>query len=117
MKCHFSALQSISKLCSQNLHASECQQPYAVIYRSEHTLFGVLNHTKTSGGERRLRSNILEPLLEVDTIKSRQDTIQVICLFLSIILTHLCTLSLIDLSHHFPGAFAERGALLWSEEW
>ncbi|XP_073783842.1 mutS protein homolog 4 isoform X2 [Danio rerio] len=45
-------------------------------HRSEHTLFGVLNHTKTSGGERRLRSNILEPLLEVDTIKSRQDTIQ-----------------------------------------
>lgn len=45
-------------------------------HRSEHTLFGVLNHTRTSGGARRLRSNILEPLLDVDTINIRLDTIQ-----------------------------------------
>ncbi|XP_048047633.1 mutS protein homolog 4 isoform X2 [Megalobrama amblycephala] len=45
-------------------------------HRSEHTLFGVLNYTKTAGGERRLRSNILEPLLDVVTINSRLDTIQ-----------------------------------------
>ncbi|KAM4540437.1 mutS protein homolog 4 [Fundulus diaphanus] len=45
-------------------------------HRSEHTLLGVLNHTKTPGGGRRLRSNILEPLLDVDSINTRLDTIQ-----------------------------------------
>ncbi|XP_055016798.1 mutS protein homolog 4 [Boleophthalmus pectinirostris] len=45
-------------------------------HRSEHTLFGVLNHTRTSGGARRLRSNILEPLADVDTINIRLDSIQ-----------------------------------------
>ncbi|XP_028294468.1 mutS protein homolog 4 isoform X2 [Gouania willdenowi] len=44
--------------------------------RSEHTLLGVLNHTKTPGGARRLRSNILEPLVDVDTINIRLDTIE-----------------------------------------
>ncbi|XP_047183332.1 mutS protein homolog 4 isoform X3 [Scophthalmus maximus] len=44
--------------------------------RSEHTLFGVLNHTKTPGGARRLRSNILEPLVDVDTINMRLDAVQ-----------------------------------------
>uniref|UniRef100_A0A3Q2PPU5 DNA mismatch repair protein n=1 Tax=Fundulus heteroclitus TaxID=8078 RepID=A0A3Q2PPU5_FUNHE len=43
---------------------------------NEHTLLGVLNHTKTPGGARRLRSNILEPLLDVDSINTRLDTIQ-----------------------------------------
>lgn len=45
-------------------------------HRSEHSLFGVLNHTKTPGGARRLRSNILEPLVDVDTINIRLDSIQ-----------------------------------------
>ncbi|KAJ7990722.1 hypothetical protein DPEC_G00289860 [Dallia pectoralis] len=45
-------------------------------HRSEHTLLGVLNYTKTPGGGRRLRSNILEPLLDRDTINMRLDTIQ-----------------------------------------
>ncbi|KAM8916600.1 mutS protein homolog 4 isoform 5-T5 [Spinachia spinachia] len=45
-------------------------------HRSGHTLLGVLNHTKTPGGARRLRSNILEPLVDVDTINIRLDTIQ-----------------------------------------
>ncbi|KAM6960506.1 mutS protein homolog 4 [Aplochiton taeniatus] len=45
-------------------------------HRSAHTLLGVLNYTKTPGGGRRLRSNILEPLLDVDTINIRLDTIQ-----------------------------------------
>uniref|UniRef100_A0A673CD09 MutS homolog 4 n=1 Tax=Sphaeramia orbicularis TaxID=375764 RepID=A0A673CD09_9TELE len=43
---------------------------------SEHTLLGVLNHTKTPGGARRLRSNILEPLVDIETISIRLDTIQ-----------------------------------------
>uniref|UniRef100_M4ALQ5 MutS homolog 4 n=1 Tax=Xiphophorus maculatus TaxID=8083 RepID=M4ALQ5_XIPMA len=43
---------------------------------SDYTLLGVLNHTKTPGGTRRLRSNILEPLLDVDTITTRLDAIQ-----------------------------------------
>ncbi|XP_036980935.1 mutS protein homolog 4 isoform X3 [Acanthopagrus latus] len=45
-------------------------------HRSEHSLLGVLNHTKTPGGARRLRSNILEPLVDVDTINIRLDAIQ-----------------------------------------
>ncbi|CAG5866395.1 unnamed protein product [Menidia menidia] len=45
-------------------------------HRSEHTLLGVLNYTKTPGGTRRLRSNILEPLVDVDTINMRLDSIQ-----------------------------------------
>ncbi|XP_061896651.1 mutS protein homolog 4-like isoform X2 [Entelurus aequoreus] len=45
-------------------------------HRSDHTLLGVLNHTKTPGGARRLRSNILEPLVDVDTINARLDAIQ-----------------------------------------
>ncbi|KAG5265943.1 hypothetical protein AALO_G00248090 [Alosa alosa] len=45
-------------------------------HRSNHCLLGVLNYTKTPGGERRLRSNILEPLVDVDTINIRLDTLQ-----------------------------------------
>ncbi|KAM9842952.1 mutS protein homolog 4 [Aulostomus maculatus] len=45
-------------------------------HRSNHTLLGVLNHTKTPGGARRLRSNILEPLVDVDTINIRLDAVQ-----------------------------------------
>ncbi|XP_043855264.1 mutS protein homolog 4 [Dromiciops gliroides] len=44
--------------------------------RSSHTLFGVLNHTKTPGGSRRLRSNILEPLTDVETINMRLDCVE-----------------------------------------
>ncbi|XP_034433272.1 mutS protein homolog 4 isoform X3 [Hippoglossus hippoglossus] len=44
-------------------------------HRSEHSLLGVLNHTKTPGGARRLRSNILEPLVDVDTINIRLDAV------------------------------------------
>ncbi|KAG9336429.1 hypothetical protein JZ751_002776, partial [Albula glossodonta] len=43
---------------------------------SEHTLLGVLNFTQTPGGGRRLRSNILEPLLDTDTINIRLDAVQ-----------------------------------------
>ncbi|XP_059780565.1 mutS protein homolog 4 isoform X1 [Balaenoptera ricei] len=44
--------------------------------RNNHTLFGVLNYTKTPGGSRRLRSNILEPLIDVETINMRLDCVQ-----------------------------------------
>ncbi|XP_062834205.1 mutS protein homolog 4 isoform X2 [Anolis carolinensis] len=44
--------------------------------RNGHTLFGVLNYTKTPGGSRRLRSNILEPLVDADTINTRLDSVQ-----------------------------------------
>uniref|UniRef100_A0A8C1FWP5 MutS homolog 4 n=1 Tax=Cyprinus carpio TaxID=7962 RepID=A0A8C1FWP5_CYPCA len=54
-------------------------------HRSKNTLFGVLNYTKTAGGERRLRSNILEPLLDVVTINSRLDTIQVITCIVNVV--------------------------------
>ncbi|KAJ7418759.1 mutS protein-like protein 4 [Willisornis vidua] len=41
-----------------------------------HTLLGVLNYTKTPGGSRRLRSNILEPLVDAETINMRLDCVQ-----------------------------------------
>ncbi|XP_013048567.3 mutS protein homolog 4 isoform X6 [Anser cygnoides] len=44
--------------------------------RNGHTLFGVLNYTKTPGGSRRLRSNILEPLVDAETINTRLDCVQ-----------------------------------------
>uniref|UniRef100_UPI00398F1709 mutS protein homolog 4 isoform X1 n=1 Tax=Pristiophorus japonicus TaxID=55135 RepID=UPI00398F1709 len=44
--------------------------------RNNHTLYGVLNYTKTAGGSRRLRSNILEPLVDVETITTRLDCVQ-----------------------------------------
>ncbi|KAK2107154.1 MutS protein msh4 [Saguinus oedipus] len=44
--------------------------------RNNHTLFGVLNYTKTPGGSRRLRSNILEPLVDIETITMRLDCVQ-----------------------------------------
>uniref|UniRef100_A0A8C9VKC9 MutS homolog 4 n=1 Tax=Scleropages formosus TaxID=113540 RepID=A0A8C9VKC9_SCLFO len=44
-------------------------------HKSEHTLLGVLNYTRTPGGARRLRSNILEPLLDIDTINTRLDAV------------------------------------------
>ncbi|KAM6122485.1 LOW QUALITY PROTEIN: mutS protein homolog 4-like, partial [Pterocles gutturalis] len=43
--------------------------------RNSHT-FGVLNYTKTPGGSRRLRSNILEPLVDAETINTRLDCVQ-----------------------------------------
>ncbi|KYO36837.1 mutS protein-like protein 4 isoform C [Alligator mississippiensis] len=44
--------------------------------RNRHTLFGILNYTKTPGGSRRLRSNILEPLVDAETINTRLDCVQ-----------------------------------------
>ncbi|XP_073400920.1 mutS protein homolog 4 isoform X2 [Dendrobates tinctorius] len=44
--------------------------------RNNHTLYGVLNNTKTPGGSRRLRSNILEPLIDLETINTRLDCVQ-----------------------------------------
>ncbi|KAM4872669.1 mutS protein homolog 4 isoform 2-T2 [Thomomys bottae] len=44
--------------------------------RNNHTLLGVLNYTKTPGGSRRLRSNILEPLVDIETINMRLDCVQ-----------------------------------------
>ncbi|KAM6262316.1 mutS protein homolog 4 isoform 2-T2 [Porphyrio hochstetteri] len=44
--------------------------------RNGHTLFGVLNYTKTPGGSRKLRSNILEPLVDAETINTRLDCVQ-----------------------------------------
>uniref|UniRef100_A0A8B9MZW7 MutS protein homolog 4 n=1 Tax=Accipiter nisus TaxID=211598 RepID=A0A8B9MZW7_9AVES len=44
--------------------------------RNGHTLFGILNYTKTPGGSRRLRSNILEPLVDAETINMRLDCVQ-----------------------------------------
>ncbi|XP_053927089.1 mutS protein homolog 4 isoform X5 [Cuculus canorus] len=44
--------------------------------RNSHTLYGVLNYTKTPGGSRRLRSNILEPLVDAESINMRLDCVQ-----------------------------------------
>ncbi|KAJ8047643.1 MutS protein-like 4 [Holothuria leucospilota] len=44
--------------------------------KSEHTLFGVLNYTSTSGGARLLRANILQPPCDHETIKLRLDVVE-----------------------------------------
>ncbi|XP_053549161.1 mutS protein homolog 4 [Bombina bombina] len=44
--------------------------------RNGHTLYGVLNYTKTPGGSRKLRSNVLEPLIDLETINTRLDCVQ-----------------------------------------
>ncbi|CAH1773969.1 unnamed protein product [Owenia fusiformis] len=43
--------------------------------KSEHSLFGVLNHTKTVGGNRLLRATILQPPSSLETINLRLDTV------------------------------------------
>ncbi|XP_064639477.1 mutS protein homolog 4-like [Lineus longissimus] len=43
--------------------------------KSPHSLFGVLNFTKTVGGARMLRSNILQPPCDPETITMRLDTV------------------------------------------
>ncbi|XP_072181746.1 mutS protein homolog 4-like [Diadema setosum] len=43
--------------------------------KSDHTLFGVLNYTKTMGGARLMRANILQPPLDEETIKLRLDVV------------------------------------------
>ncbi|KAF2645474.1 DNA mismatch repair protein MutS [Massarina eburnea CBS 473.64] len=49
----------------QNLHKS----------KSRDCLFGLLNETQTPMGARILRSNLLQPLTDVDTIKKRYDAV------------------------------------------
>ncbi|XP_064400656.1 mutS protein homolog 4-like isoform X2 [Halichondria panicea] len=44
--------------------------------RSCHSLYGLINFTKTPCGARLLRSNILEPPSHLETIKLRQDCVQ-----------------------------------------
>ncbi|XP_022081598.1 mutS protein homolog 4-like isoform X1 [Acanthaster planci] len=43
--------------------------------KSEHTLYGVLNYTKTLAGARLLRANILQPPCALDTILLRLDVV------------------------------------------
>lgn len=43
--------------------------------KSEHTLYGVLNYTKTIGGARLLRANILQPPCDLGTITMRQEVV------------------------------------------
>ncbi|XP_041374859.1 mutS protein homolog 4-like isoform X2 [Gigantopelta aegis] len=43
--------------------------------KSEHTLYGILNYTKTPGGARLLRSNILQPPCDLETINTRQEIV------------------------------------------
>ncbi|GFO18676.1 DNA mismatch repair protein muts [Plakobranchus ocellatus] len=42
---------------------------------SQHSLYGVLNHTQTPGGARLLRSNVLQPIKDEETICLRQHAV------------------------------------------
>ena len=44
--------------------------------KSRDCLFGLLNATQTAMGSRLLRSNVLQPLTEVDTITARHDALE-----------------------------------------
>uniref|UniRef100_H2YI01 DNA mismatch repair proteins mutS family domain-containing protein n=1 Tax=Ciona savignyi TaxID=51511 RepID=H2YI01_CIOSA len=46
------------------------------VRKSDHSLFGMLNRTKTQGGGRLLRSNILQPPNDVETIQGRLDIVE-----------------------------------------
>lgn len=43
--------------------------------KSKHCLFGLLNETHTPMGSRLLRSNVLQPLTDVDTLNKRYDAV------------------------------------------
>ncbi|XP_065836479.1 mutS protein homolog 4-like isoform X2 [Oscarella lobularis] len=43
--------------------------------KSSHSLFGVLNHTKTTSGARLLRANVLQPPCDIETIELRLDCV------------------------------------------
>ncbi|KAK3734853.1 hypothetical protein QZH41_017561, partial [Actinostola sp. cb2023] len=59
--------------------------------KSEHCLFGIMNYTKTAGGSRLLRSNILQPPNDGGTIKMRLDCVTVLGRFLDVDhLTSMC---------------------------
>ncbi|XP_056350222.1 mutS protein homolog 4 isoform X4 [Oenanthe melanoleuca] len=65
-------LEYIEQLC-----ASEFSTIFMEVQsKNGHTLLGVLNYTKTPGGSRRLRSNILEPPVDAETINTRLDCVQ-----------------------------------------
>ncbi|XP_072787502.1 mutS protein homolog 4 isoform X6 [Taeniopygia guttata] len=65
-------LEYIEQLC-----ASEFSTIFMEVQsKNGHTLLGVLNYTKTPGGSRRLRANILEPLVDAETINTRLDSVQ-----------------------------------------
>ncbi|XP_044883560.1 mutS protein homolog 4 isoform X5 [Mauremys mutica] len=65
-------LEYIEQLCTSEFSTVLME----VQSKNGHTLFGVLNYTKTPGGSRRLRSNILEPLVDAETINTRLDCVQ-----------------------------------------
>nr|XP_026693129.1 mutS protein homolog 4-like [Ciona intestinalis] len=44
--------------------------------KSDQSLYGVLNHTKTQGGSRLLRCNVLQPPNDVETIQGRLDCVE-----------------------------------------
>lgn len=44
--------------------------------RSKHCLFGLLNETLTPMGARLLRSNILQPLTDIQTLNTRYDALE-----------------------------------------
>ncbi|KAF4790228.1 mutS 4 [Turdus rufiventris] len=65
-------LEYIEQLCASEFSTILME----VQSKNGHTLLGVLNYTKTPGGSRRLRSNILEPLVDAETINTRLDCVQ-----------------------------------------
>lgn len=53
------------------------QQSVPVINHRTNSLFGFLNHTTTAVGSRLLRTNLLQPLTDVNTLELRLDSLQV----------------------------------------
>ncbi|PRP75733.1 mutS protein [Planoprotostelium fungivorum] len=45
----------------------------------EHTLLGVMDHTKTAVGARLLKSNLVQPLCNINTLEARLDVVDVFC--------------------------------------
>ncbi|XP_076454636.1 mutS protein homolog 4-like [Babylonia areolata] len=62
----------IDAVTARNLELLENQRDP----KSSHTLYGVLNYTHTPGGARMLRSNILQPSSDLETVTLRQDVVK-----------------------------------------
>ncbi|XP_075918422.1 mutS protein homolog 4-like [Petromyzon marinus] len=62
-------------VCVTLLHPCVCVCACERAPRSSHSLFGVLNYTRTRGGARRLRANIHEPLVDEETLRGRLDCV------------------------------------------
>lgn len=75
VKVTFSTGDGVARIDSRTMRDLELLTN-TLVPRSPVTLFGILNHTKTPGGSRLLRVNMLQPPRDLATIVQRQKAVQ-----------------------------------------